>query len=395
MSEAELQPDGVSSFDVIVVGAGVSGLCLVKTWLASETTFRSILVIDGAKDDDQLRTLSFWTDSKSIFEPLVRFGWKTLRLVDDSGRHELPLDTMRYRTLFWADLQRDVLSTVRSTPKSRVVDGRVATIEDQGAWVSVKVGDDVFRARWVMDSRFRLTDLEVDTRKWHPLKQHFTGWLVRAPEGSFDPSGATLFDFRTGLQAGRAFLYVLPFSTQEALVELVTLDREEADPVLERYLADKLGITSYEVVAREHGTSPMTEQPFSYFTSPRVRLLGIAAGMLKPSTGYAFTRIEEDCKAIVSALVTRGDPMVPTKNRPFYRFLDGVLLELWDHRPELLPGIFRTLFLKNPADRVLCFLDEKAGFWQIVRLIWTLPFAPFVRATLRWVRRRWFGGKSG
>src|SRR6185503_9435492 len=103
-------------------------------------------------------------------------------------------------------------------------------IEERGDFVAVNVEGETFEGRWLMDSRFRLADLHIDPRKWHLSRQHFTGWLLRAPAGSFDPSAATLFDFRTGLEEERSFFYVLPFSSEEALVELVTLDRVDAPP---------------------------------------------------------------------------------------------------------------------------------------------------------------------
>jgi len=391
MNEAEFQADGETTFDVAIIGAGVAGLCLAYLWHEANTPFRSILVIDGARDDDQLRTLSFWSPSRSVFEPLVQHAWKTLRLVDDGATHEVPIQGTTYRTLFWADLQRFVLDAIRRAPRCRVVDGRAADPVDHGDCVTVTVAGSTYRARWVMDSRFRLSDLCVDERRWHPLRQYFTGWIVRAASGPFDPSAATLFDFRTGLERGRSFFYVLPFSSTEALVELVTLDREDAAPVLDRYVREVLGLSAFEVVAREHGVNPMTEQPFESQPSPRVRRLGIAAGRLKPSTGYAFTRIEDDCRAIIATLESRGEPMIASRQSVLYRFLDGVMLELWDLWPERLPGIFRALFLKNPADRVLRFLDERAGFIDVVALIATLPFWPFIVAAFRWLTRRWLG----
>jgi lycopene beta-cyclase len=386
---ASFEVDGAASFDVIIVGAGVAGLCLARLWLQANTPFRSILVVDGARDEETLRTFSFWSPAESVFESLVRHAWKKLRIVGADRTHEVPLGESTYRTLFWAELQRSVLDEIRRAPRCRVIEGRAGRVEDRGDHAVVSVGGEAFRARWVMDSRFRLADLRVDEGRWHSLRQHFTGHLLRAPKGTFDPSAATLFDFRTGLAEGRSFFYVLPFSTEEALVELVTLDREEAEPVIERYVRGTLGLSRYEVVAREHGTSPMTEQPFEWRASGRVRRLGIAAGMLKASTGYALTRIEDDCRAIVRSLEQRGDPMAPPRVSGLYRFLDGVLLELWETRPALLPGIFRVLFSRNPADRVLRFLDERAGIGETVRLVMTLPFWPFLAAMGRWVRRRW------
>ena len=50
-----------------------------------------------------------------------------------------------------------------------------------------------------------------------------------------------------------------------------------------------------------------------------------------------------------------------------------------------------VLFLKNPADRLFRFLDERAGLVDVVRLVMTLPFWPFLAAMARRLRRRWFG----
>ncbi|HEX2808592.1 MAG TPA: hypothetical protein VHN80_20710, partial [Kineosporiaceae bacterium] len=67
----------------------------------------------------------------------------------------------------------------------------------------------------------------------------------------------------------------------------------------------------------------------------------------------------------------------------FYRVLDAVLLEVWHSRPEQIPPIFGAMFLRNPADRVLCFLDERASAMDVVRLVLTLPKRPFLRAAAR------------
>lgn len=388
--------DAPTEFDFAIVGAGVSGLCLARLLLKSSLEHKTVLVIDGARDDDQLRTLSFWSDEPSVFEELVEKSWTSLELRDDEGSRRRELRALRYRTLFWADLQRAVLAEVRAAKGSRVVDGRAGDVTSDAEGARIEVGDRSFRARWVFDSRFRLAELEVDTRRYHLLKQHFTGWLVKAPRDAFEPDVATLFDFRTGLAAGRSFFYVLPLAAREALVELVTLDAVDAGPVIERYIAERLGLERVEIVAKEHGVSPMTEQPFARVIAPRVRAIGISAGRLKASTGYALTRIEDDARAIVRSLETLGHPDARPPDRALYRFLDAVLLEVWSAWPERIPGIFQALFARNPADRVLAFLDERARFWSIVALVWTLPFWPFVRGFARWLWRRVFGrGAAG
>ena len=60
-----------SLYDVVIVGAGVSGLCLARALLEAGGGW-SILLVDGAQDDDALRTLSFWTSAPGPLDALVR-----------------------------------------------------------------------------------------------------------------------------------------------------------------------------------------------------------------------------------------------------------------------------------------------------------------------------------
>ena len=383
--------------DLVVVGAGVSGLTLVWLLLASEALAgRSILLVDGAQDDDELRTLSFWSTAPTALEPFVRHRWTTLRLHLDDGRHEgqhdVRLREHTYQSLFFADLQREVKQRLAARPGGQVVDGRVRDVRQDadGATLTVTLTAGrrrTVRAGWVLDSRFHLRELAVE-RRYHDLRQHFHGWIVRTPFDAFDPAVATLLDFRADVPPGTGFCYVLPFTAREALVELVTLQPVDAEALVRAYLRRTLGTSDLEFVARESGVSPMTEQPFAWRDGPRVRRLGVACGRLKPSTGYALTRIVEDCAAVVASLERTGHPFVRPATSRFYRLLDAVLLEVWSRTPAVIPGVFAAMFLRNPADRVLRFLDERASSADVVRLIAVLPKRPFLRAAARLLTRR-------
>lgn len=377
----------MSEYDVAIVGAGVSGLCLARALMDAGTW--SILLIDGAQDDDALRTLSFWSEGPTALDALVRHRWQTLVIADEAGSvRATELSAHRYQTLFFADLQRAVKTALQGDPRHRVIDGRVTSVEAAGAGVAVTVRDETLRARWVFDSRFRRAEFTVDTSRWHLLWQRFHGLVVRAPRDVFDPRAAVFLDFRGELPAGTAFAYLLPFSPREALAELVTLEPLDAEDALRRYLARVHGVTEVEVLDREAGASPMTEQPFDPFDGARVRRIGIPAGMLKPSTGYALTRILDDSAAIARAMAAGGSPMVRPPSRWMYRVLDGVFLELWSRWPAKMPGVFAALFARVPADVVLRFLDERASARDLARLIAWLPVQPFARALASWAWRR-------
>lgn len=381
-------------YDYAIIGAGVSGLVLA--WLLCDSHLcgpggsRTILLIDGARDDDELRTLSCWSVEPTALEPLVRHAWQVVRLQLGADAREFALRDYRYRTLFFADLQREAKARLARVGRHRLIQGRVRALTEDAEGVTLTVGDAPLRARLVFDSRFHLPALTVDTGRFHLLRQHFHGWVVRVPRDVFDPAAATLFDFRVDAPAGRAFVYVLPMSPREALVELVTLDTMDAEPVLRAYLQRAFGLAPehVEIVDREAGVSPMTEQPFPWAAGARVRRIGIAAGRVKASTGYALTRILQDCAGIVAGLEQRGALVPPPAAPGLYRVMDAVLLEVWEREPAAIPGIFQALFAKNPADRVFAFLDERSRLRDILRMAASLPWAPMVRAVLRWLWRR-------
>lgn len=373
---------GSRVYDFAVVGAGVAGLTM--SWLLSESrlTDRTVLLVDGARDDDELRTLSFWSAGPTRLEELVAHRWSVLRIHGAGGSHDVRATEYAYRTLFFADLQREAKARLARCPGSRVVEGRAEELRQDGEGVTLTVDGRTFRARWVLDSRFYLRDFVVDEHRYHLLRQHFHGWIVRARRDAFDPSVATLLDFRAGVRSGTGFFYVLPFSRREALVELVTLAPVDAEPLTRSHLSGVLGLglDDVEFVDREAGVSPMTEQPFAWRDGPRVRRIGVAAGRLKPSTGYALTRIVDDCATVVRSLEEHGHPFVPPEDSRFHRWLDAILLQVWDTRPELIPEIFSAMFVRNPVDRVFRFLDEQASPGDIARLILSLPKRPFLAA---------------
>lgn len=375
-------------YDYAIVGAGVSGLTLA--WLLAESPLRdrSILLIDGVRDDDELRTLSFWTTEPTALDPIVAHRWRTLRFHDGTEACDLPLGEHTYQTLYFADLQRETKKRLGASRRNRVIDGRLETIQQDGEGATLVVAGETLRARWVFDSRFRRRDLEVDLRRHHSMKQHFHGWIVRSTRDVFEPAVATWLDFRADTTPGTGFFYVLPISPREALVELVTLAPVAAEPQMRDYLSRAFGLDDAELLAEEAGVSPMTEQPFRWHEGARVRRIGIAAGMLKPSSGYALTRIVDDCTAIVASLVRDEHPLVPPRRSWLYGVLDAILLEVWSATPDAIPAVFSALLRRNPIDRVLRFLDERATLVEILSVGIALPKRTFVVALGRWLARR-------
>jgi lycopene beta-cyclase len=74
-------------------------------------------------------------------------------------------------------------------------------------------------------------------------------------------------DFRTIQREGTSFVYVMPFSATEALVEYTLFSKSlledgDYDVALKDYVHNVLGLLDYEILEKEFGVIPMTNCAF-------------------------------------------------------------------------------------------------------------------------------------
>ncbi|MCM0678072.1 lycopene cyclase family protein, partial [Micromonospora phytophila] len=245
-------------------------------------------------------------------------------------------------------------------------------------------GAPTVRASWVLDSRPRPPRRPGRTN-W---LQHFRGWWLEADAPVFDPGRAVLMDFRTPQPArGVSFGYVLPVSSRYALVEYTEFSPDLLtdagyDAALSGY-RDLLGLDPARLRVREveNGVIPMTDGPFDARPSPRVVRLGTAGGATRPSTGFTFSAMHRQAEQIARA-VAAGRPPVPAPAYPRrHLWMDAVALRALDRGGVGGPEFFDRLFDRNPAERVLRFLDGATTPAEEVALMSSTRLLPMVAAT--------------
>jgi lycopene beta-cyclase len=263
--------------------------------------------------------------------------------------------------------------------------GKVEAIEDGAEAARVIINHEAVTGQWVFDSRPR--QAAFDSR-YHQLKLHFKGWEIETTRPVFDSSAATFLDFRTPQNGATRFFYVLPFDERHALVEYTLFSNmpllpREYEQALYAYLRDVLKITDYQITRQEGGVIPITDQPYLRRLGGRVMSIGMRGGRIKPSTGFAFMRVQADSAAIVHSLIEHDQPFAVPEDSERYCLYDSLLLDIMEREPERIQAIFAALFKRNSIEHVLSFLDEQASLTQNVRMIATLPPVPFLRALWR------------
>lgn len=369
---------------ILILGGGLAGLSLAVHCLRHGVT-RPITVLEPRTAYTGDRTWCFWDTDDHPFRDAVAQRWWQWRVTPADG-DPITCASQRYAycRLPAESFYDAALRMLRDAANVTLVQG--VTVRDlwseSGGWLTAVTDQGPYRAPLVFDGR------PPGPGSWplngHPFMwQDFLGWRVQAPAGTFDPATPDLMDFRTTPRDDVRFLYVLPFSDREALLEATVFTTAPAghdahQGHLRAALSARCGALT-AITATEHGRIPMTTAPPPAPRWPNVVPIGTRAGAPRGSTGYAFLAIQRHA-AKLAARVAAGRPG-PAPMRPAHiDVLDRIFLTRLQLDPAGAPGLFARMFGRVGADRMVRFLTETGGLADHAAVIGALPTLPFLRA---------------
>lgn len=374
-------------YDYIITGGGCAGLSLaVRLQLSTPLRDKKILIVDRERKTRNDRTWCFWERVPDIFEPVVYRQWNRLFFHGEDFSKQLDISPYAYKMIRGIDFYNYCYQQLQGCTNVSFAYGELERIINHPSSVSVMAGGQTYHAKYVFNSIHGLRLEKPDLQSQHHyLMQHFKGWFIRTETPFFNSGSATLMDFRVSQQHGTTFVYVLPFSDREALVEYTLftqqlLPQDAYNAALHDYVTNWLKLPNYELVEEEFGIIPMTDYPFH---SPEGRIvpLGTAGGQTKASSGYTFRYIQKHTAALVQQLESTGSPVLPVSfAKKRFALYDATLLRILAENRIEGHRIFTKLFRNGDPQRVLKFLDNETNFFEEVNVMWRLPQLPFARA---------------
>lgn len=377
-------------YDYIISGAGCAGMSVLVRMLKDPYFNGSrILVVDAAEKNTNDRTWCFWEKEAGVFDSIVTHRWSHLNFYSSDYSTTRDLSPYQYKMIRGLDLYKYVQEIAGQRAHVTWLKERVPAILPDAKGAAIQLTDRRVSAPVVVNSIVweDTRDLAMASGAHH-LLQHFKGWLIETSEDCFDANTATFMDFRISQKNGTAFVYVLPVSSRQALVEytLFTADllpQEAYDTALQDYISRYITGKSYETLHTEWGVIPMTNLKFPKQRGA-VLNIGLAGGQVKASSGFAFQFIQRRADAIVASLKT-GDTTChrDTLQDKKFRLFDGVLLQILSTGRLGGDRIFTDLFQKNEVQRIFRFLDNETGLADDLRMMWSVPTGVFLPAALR------------
>ena len=373
----------MKQYDYIFTGAGLSALMTVyKMVVSGKFQNKRILLLDENAKQTNDRTWCFWAEASSLWDPSISKKWDSALFANANFQLNLDLHPYRYSKIQGLDFYNQIFELIAKQNNIDFVQEKVLDIEESESIVLVKTESQSFSCSQLFNSIYNTNGVNRQS-KYPLLQQHFVGWFIQTETPVFNPEQATFMDFSVTQKGNTRFMYVLPTSETEALLEYTLfskelLSKEEYETEIENYI-QRLGIRQYQIVEKEYGNIPMTCYPFWKHNTQNVINIGTAGGWTKASTGFTFKNSDKKSTELVSFLETQTDFKKFYKKTKFW-FYDLLLLDILDQKNETGAAIFSALFQKGNTQLIFKFLDEETSFWEDLQVIWKCPKGLFIKA---------------
>jgi lycopene beta-cyclase len=251
----------------------------------------------------------------------------------------------------------------------------------------------------IFDSRPQLSD-----EKLH-LTQHFMGLQLTTQSPTFDVNTVVLMDFKNSSH-GIHFIYVLPYSTTEALVESTWIcqhhhhedyAQELQDAIAARWPNVKFAVKYTEtgslplvtsavtsaVTSRQHGWKPLWYWLAGHRKSLVTNMLpviniGTRAGTARAATGYAFLETLADSSRLAN-LLKKNLPLTAFKRNKIDAWMDTLFLSFLTKNSHMGADYFVRMFANCSPARLIRFLTGQANWLDRLSVIIAVPAWPMLK----------------
>jgi lycopene beta-cyclase len=400
------------SYDIILAGAGLSGLTFATECLRHPATRDwRILLIDRDDKTRNDRTWCFWATPDEVAElpPVIHKTWPNIDFYSPQYSQRLDTSAYQYHMVRGVDFYNWAKSQIADNQQITRVKANITDLDAAAGRIVTDTG--TFEACWILNSAvapfqmlptvsglYERPPISTLQKKQLPsgsiwLLQHFKGWIIEVPEPRFDPQAATLMDFRVEQHGCTHFVYVLPLTDRRALVEYTVfspdlLPAESYSEALKFYLTQYLRLDSWSIIEEEFGVIPMTDYAFGPAQEGRMMHIGTIGGMVKGSSGYAFKRTQQRMRRFVADWAGTGAPHPALlRSTKQYRVYDSVFLRALESGAVSSQVVFSSFFSKLGGAAVFDFLDEKTTYSEDLKALSSVPTWPFMKAAFRQMPR--------
>lgn len=380
-------------YDFVFIGIGASNSLLLLNLIQKNCNENnSFAIIESNSKVENDKTYCFWSYSNSSIvrelSPIISHSYSVINVNQTDSQK---IDEQPYYYIRSSDLYNHTKEKI-SQHNIAIHRDHVEHISAGNEFYTIKTSNSVFFTRFIFDSR--APSLSNLNSKEIYIHQSFYGLYIKCENDVFDKQAFNMMNFNIEQSNYTQFIYILPFSNNEALVELTRfgvdkIDTDYAKGILDNFLSQSFG--DYEILGDETGCIPMTTFQNNGSEFEGVLNTGANANMIKPSTGYGFKKMFEYAEVVTDKIVS-GDlthfNKMPIQSKSRFLFYDRLLLTILLFWPNEGKKIFTRLFKRHNISTIFQFLDEKTSLYQEIKIFMSLPIIPFLKALFVYIKTR-------
>jgi lycopene beta-cyclase len=373
--------------DIVILGGGCAGLSLANNLAGFGKDAPSVLIIEQRKNYSNDKTWCFWDVEDPEHHSLATKAWSKFEITNHES-HIYNCHQHQYLMLESDQFYQASLDKIKSNPKIQLMLGEKLSsppIKTKHGWY-IETASLGVSAKLVIDTRPPQKNDHNDSLLW----QCFVGHEIETQHDSFSPERMTLMAFDHTFKNGLAFVYILPTTAKKALIEYTVfsehiISKAQLNTFLKKAITKKIDHQPYQTLRIEHGTLPMGNKIRTQNKDPSYLYAGLFAGAARPSSGYAFQRIQSWAKKCALTIM-KDNKLYPFPKDPFIQSLmDKLFLNVIKNNHHIAAKIFEDLFAQCHFKSVVNFMSDRASFWDCLHIIRSLPPWPFLKALPRFL----------
>jgi len=380
-------------FDLVIIGGGCAGLSLADRLSKLGKKSPKVLIIEQRVQYANDKTWCFWDTGNPEYKSLAQYAWGKFEVRNKDNVHTYFCDANKYLMLPSDVFYQNALANIALNPNIVLMtDQKILEqpVKIKNNW-HIKTSTLSCTSTLIVDTRPVNNVVDDDALLW----QSFVGYEIEVDLEHFASDQFVLMDFDDGFKNGAAFIYFLPMSGKKALIEYTvfsekSFSRNALIPLLEQCLAQYTGNHPHQVLRVEHGILPMGNKVLRQHADETYVFAGLFAGAARPSSGYAFQRIQAWATKCAHAIVYASKLYQCEKDAWLQSFMDGLFLNVIKKNNTNVASIFDSLFKNCDVKIVIKFMSDRASLVDSFHIIRSMPQLPFLKALPGFLFKKYF-----
>ena len=353
-------------YKAAIIGLGPSGLAVNKILYGDSSS--EIIAFENEDINNRDNFFGFWlTDWMEPFENIIEKKWHKWTIGDKKINITHASSDKPYCVISFKKWKNYCLDTKN---KLEIKNKKVIQYFSEKNYFKIITSDNnEYYAEKIYDSR-------STKEKKGELIQHFFGMNITVKDKTFNENKLTLMHF-TKEKNLLHFMYILPFSHNQALVESTVFSQEVfKSSWYKEKISDYLNlinISKFKENGTEKGIIPMFFAEEKNSPSPNIFNIGIRGGACKPSTGYAFSFLIKQIQ-----LLKNSNKNYVKTHKFLERKMDKIFVNFLKNNNENGKSFIKLASGLN-GNEFQSFMMGESNLLTKLKIIKSMPKLPFIK----------------